>query len=458
MDHRNRLIEEPIPLLIRQLAVPVSVGFFFNTMYNIVDTWYAKYLSTEGLAALTLSFPLFFLIIALSSGLGTGTTALVSHALGAGKKSEANLLFVQAISYSLLLSIFVILFGVIGLPAFIGKLTSDSVVSEYALQYLRVIFWGTPLFLLQSILNAALSSRGDTQSYRNILIVGFFLNLILDPLFLFGVPILKIPAMGAAGIALATVLIQFVGLFYLFYKTWKAECYDNVHLSYFIPQPLQMGHITKQGIPASISMMTMALGVLVINIFLNWFGNTDALAAYGVAMRIEQIALLPAIGLNVAIVTLVSQNFGANRWKRIHESYRVSLKYGFYIMVVMLPLVLIFVNPLLRLFIEDESVVRIGRTYLYIEAITFYSYILLMNSTALLQGLKRPLFAIWIGIYRQLVAPIIVFYLFAKTFDMGVTGIWWGVCFVTWSAALITFAYARWSLRHTSVNLPSVDE
>jgi putative MATE family efflux protein len=450
MEQENRLINEPIPLLIRQLAIPVSVGFFFNTMYNIVDTWYAKYLSTEGLAALTLSFPFFFLIIALSSGLGTGTTALMSHALGAGNKPKANLLFVQAISYVSILSIVVVTAGLLGLKPLIGKLTADALVADYAFQYLRVIFLGTPLFLLQSILNGALNSRGDTKSYRNILIVGFVLNLLLDPLLLFGVPSLHIPAMGAAGIALATVLIQFVGLFYLLYKTLRANCFDGVKISDFIPQLEQVGDITKQGIPASISMMTMALGVLVINVYLNIFGSTDALAAYGVAMRVEQIALLPAIGLNVAIVTLVSHNFGANRWERIHESYRVSLKYGFYIIAVMLPLVIIFANPLLRLFIKDEAVVTIGRTYLYIEVVTFYAYILLMNSTALLQGLKQPLFAIWIGIYRQLIAPIIVFYLFAETFGMGVTGIWWGISFVTWSGALITFVYARRILKKVS--------
>lgn len=438
-----QLTSDPIPQLIRKIAIPTSVGFLFNTLYNVVDTFYGKFLHTEGLAALSLSFPIFFIIIALGSGISTGATALIANHLGAKDHREAGYTLAQAVTFSLLISALLILLGGLTIPPLLTQLSGSETVQRYATEYLLVILAGVPFFLLQAIFNAGLTSRGDTVSYRNVLIVGFLLNLLLDPLLLFGYEPLGIPSMGAAGIALATVLIQVFGTIYLALKAKREGAFEGVGVKALLPIVSKIKAIAQQGFPASLSMMTVALGILIINYFLELFGATTALAAYGIAVRIEQIALLPTIGLTTAILTISGQNFGAGKIERVRETYLTALKYGVYIMVVMLGIIIPLAPFLLSLFTKEKEVIAIGKEYLYIEIITFYSYVLLFSTTSLLQGLKRPNFAMIIGAFRQFLLPIPIFWLFGKLFGWGVSGIWWGIAIITWGAALIAFWYGK---------------
>jgi Na+-driven multidrug efflux pump len=188
--------------------------------------------------------------------------------------------------------------------------------------------------------------------------------------------------------------------------------------------------------------MTIAAGIFVITYFASKFGQT-VVAAYGAAVRIEQIVLLPALGLNVASLTLSAQNNGAKRFDRIKETVNTSLLYGAIIMGVGAVLVFFLAPYLMNIFTDDPEVISVGKLYLRIDALVLYAYVVLFIHISALQGMKKPLFAVIIGIYRQVVAPVSVFYLLAITAGMGARGIWWGICIVTWSAALIAFFYAR---------------
>ncbi|MFO8042631.1 MAG: MATE family efflux transporter [Alkalispirochaeta sp.] len=442
MQQQLDLVRDPIPYLIRRIAAPASIGMIFNTMYNIVDTYFGQYLATEGLAALSLSFPLFFVIIAAGSGIGTGATALISNALGARDHDTAVRYQAQAVSFGIIASLVLTAVGLlVAAPAY-RFMGARGQVLVLALDYMQVILFGTGFFLLNQIINAGLNARGDTRSFRNVLFIGMVLNVGLDPLFLFGFEPLGIPEMGAGGIALATVVIQGVSLIYMVTRARACGSFAGMKLADFVPRRAYFREIAVQGIPASLNMMTVALGMFVINFFIARNGSTEGLAAYGVALRIEQIALLPAMGLNTAILTLVGNNFGAGSFSRIRETFRTALVYGFIVMAVTLGVILPLAGLLMRQFTEDPVVIGIGRTYLYIEGLVYYAYVMLFGSVSFLQGMKRPMPAIWIGIYRQLLAPAAVFYLFAEIFGWGLPGIWWGIFTVTWSAALVMYAWA----------------
>jgi putative MATE family efflux protein len=337
---RLNLTTDPIPGLIRALAIPASVGMIFNTMYNVVDTYFGQFLSTDGLAALSLSFPFFFVIIAAGSGIATGATALISNALGEGDEQRAVHLQTQAISFGVLASIVLTAVGLLIAPAAYRFMGATEAVLELALQYIRVILYGTVFFLLNQIINAGLTSRGETRTLRNVLFIGMVLNIGLDPLFLFGYAPLGIPRMGAAGIALATVVIQAISVMYMAIRARAFEAFTGATLRSFRPVGKTFREIAVQGIPASLNMMTVALGMFIINFFIARAGSTEGLAAYGVGLRIEQIALLPSMGLTTAILSLTGNNFGAGHMERVRETFRVSLKYGFIVMFVMLGLVL----------------------------------------------------------------------------------------------------------------------
>ncbi len=441
------LVNEPIPKLIRQIAVPASVGFFFNTMYNVVDTYFAGLISTEGLAALSLSFPIFFILIAVGTGVSQGATALISNSLGADKEDEAFLYFFQSISFGILLAIVLTIIGLVITPSLFELLGAKDSYLKLCTDYMNTILLGTVFILLQSIINAALNAQGNTKTFRNVLIVGFLLNLVLDPWFMFGG--FGVPAMGIKGLALATIVVQLIGGAYLIVAVTKSKLWKGMHWEELIPKKKHFADIARQGFPASANMMTVALGIFVITWFISRF-STAGVAAYGIATRVEQIILLPTIGLNIAVLTLTGQNNGAQRWDRVRDVWLHSTKYGLTMMLVGGGILYAACDPLMRFFTQDEQVITIGTDYLKIAAITLCSYVILFQTVFMLQGLKRPMYAIWIGLYRQIFAPCLAFYLLAFVLDWKLYGIWWGIFIVTWSAAIVTWLYGRWTLNRIS--------
>lgn len=436
------LTKGSIPKLIRKIAIPASIGFFFNTMYNVVDTFYAGLLSTEALSAMSISFPVFFIILAFGSGISTGASALISNSLGEKNEKKARLYTAQSTSFGLILSVILTIIGLYVAPTLFRILGAEGSYLDLSLSYINVIFFGTVSIVMVHVLNSALISIGDTKTLRNILIIGFFMNLVLDPWFMFGG--FGLPAMGLAGIALATVIIIACQVFIILYKVIKSGLLNKDSWRLLMPQKKTYIDISKQGVPASLNMMTVAIGIFVITFFLSKFGK-EAVAAYGISTRIEQIALLPIIGLNMATLSLVGQNNGAKLFDRVKETIRRAQKYGLIIVTFGAFLMAVFATQLMKIFTDDAAVIEIGIVALYVAALTTWSYLILFLNTSALQGLKKPMYAIYIGLFRQIVAPLIVFSLLTPF--MGIYGIWWGVFGINWIAAIITLIYVRYVLK-----------
>jgi MATE family, multidrug efflux pump len=436
----NDLTTAPIPVLIRRLAIPASVGFFFNTMYNVVDTFWAGKLSTDALAALSLSFPVFFVLLAMGSGFSTGATALIGNALGRGDRREAARTASQGLVLTIPLAILVMVVGYTTTPALFRLLGASDEYLKICLEYMFVILGGTGVVLLFYMINGVLNAQGDMRSFRDYLIVATVLNIILDPWFMFGG--FGLPAMGVRGIAAATVLMQAGGVVFLLIRVRRTGLLFRSEGAHWTPDRRVMRAIVGQGIPASLNMMTVALGIFIITYFLSEFGQV-AVAAYGVATRIEQIVLLPTIGLNGATLTLAAQNGGGGLFDRVRLVIRKALIYGAGMTLIGSVLLFFGAAPLMKLFTTDAEVVAIGAHYLRIAAFIQFAYVILFVNTSALQGLKKPAFALWLGLYRQLVAPFALFWLATRVWDLGLNGIWIGIFAITWSAAAAAIVLAR---------------
>lgn len=439
------LTEGKVSTHIKRIAIPASVGWFFNTMFNVVDTFFAGKLGTASLAGMSMSFPIFFIVIALSSGFGTGTTALISNSLGAKDSKRANQYAKNALLLSIFMGAIITVFGSdIGRVLF-GIMGATGEGLNQGLRYISTIFMGAAFFIVNGSLNSLLSSQGDTVSYRNFLIMGFILNCLLDPLFIYGW--FGLPKMGTMGVALATIIIQMLGMIYLIYKVAKSE---RISFKMIIGEKIELSAISdvlRQGIPSSLNMMTIAIGIFVINYFIIKFGGEVAAAAYGASVRIEQIALLPALGLNIATLTLVGQNYGAKEYARIKEIYKTAIKYGLAIMTTAMVVIYPLSRVLVGFFNSNPDVVSIGSGYLRIEFLAFNTYVLLNISISLLQGLKKPVYAIYIGIYRQILMPILIFPILGQVLGLGLKGIWWGIVLINWSAVFIISVIAMYNLK-----------
>jgi putative MATE family efflux protein len=433
------LTTRPVRDVIRQVAIPASVGFFFHTMFNVVDTWWAGRIDTEAVAALALSLPVYFIITSLASGIATGATALMGAALGARDREQASLVAVQMLGFGVALSALMAWLGLSFAPPVFTWLGGGEYL-EKCLAYMNPIFACNAVSVFLYLFNSILQSRGDTKSFRNVLIVTALLNVALDPWFILGG--FGLPAMGIAGVAWATILLQAGGCVYLAIKARQTGLLKTNRGRNLIPRPAVIAEIAHQGFPASLNFMTIALGFFVIFRFVGRFGP-EATAAYGIATRIDQIILLPTIGLNVASLTITAQNYGAKRLDRILETFRTNLRYGAAVLLPLCVPLLIFARPLMSVFTDDPSVIAIGAGYLHVDAFTLFGYVVIFVSTSALQGMKRPMFAIWMGLGRQVVAPLALFTLFTTVMGFGILSLWLSVAAIVWCAACVAFWYAR---------------
>ena len=420
---------------LKRLAIPASTGAFFNTMYNVVDTYWAGQLSTDSLAALSVNFPMYMLVMSLGIGFSGAASALISNAIGAGDTRAAHTYLSKIMTIALVSFIAAAVILLFFLEDIFILLNSEGEVLRGAVSYAGIIVCGMPVINLAHVFAAALAARGDTVTYRNALIGGFVLNIGLDPLFMFTF------GMAERGVAAATVLIQIIASVYLFHRLLKAGGLKGVVRRDFLPDLKDIKEILGQAVPATMNFLTMALGTFVITWFVSAFGR-NPVAAYGAAVRVEQIALVPSAGLNTALAAMVGQNSGARRIDRVRKSFRLSLLAGAVLMVVILPPVLIFGRQIIGLFTETEEVVSMGYNYLLLQGITFYSYIILFQCNSVLQGLKKPAMIMWMGLYRQIIAPAGIFYLLCFTFGMAEKGVWRGLILVNWSAAVMTLFWA----------------
>lgn len=439
----SNLVSGNINSQIKRIAIPASIGFLFNTLFNVVDTIFAGQIGTEAIAGMAISFPIFFLLLALSMGLGNATTAL--NAISIGKKDTALLheYFKNAIFLGILFGIILPFIAFLFLEPLFALTGAKGVVLTVGLDYTKTILFGTIFFVMNYVLNGFLNAEGNTKPFRNFLIIGFFLNVILDPLFVIG--FWFIPAMGVKGIALATILVQGFGTIYLLYHVIQSNMFNKFQLKGRHITFQSIKEILGQAIPSSLSTATIALGVFIINYYVYLYGGSNTVAAYGIGMRIEQIALIPTIGLNIAALSIIGQSFGAKNFTRIKEARNKSTLYGVIIMLIATFIIVPFASFFISLFDDNPEVIQAGALYLRIEAIAFTTYVILNINVSVLQGIKKPKFTIAIGIYRQIV-PFALFFLLGTTLALGIYGVWYGIVLINWSAVIVIYLYTNYRL------------
>ena len=411
-----------IPRHVRDLALPASVGLFFQTMYNVVDTYYAGQVSETALAAVGLSFPVFLLVIGASSGLSRGSAGLVSNAIGAKAVDDQRRYISQSLSLGLFLSIALTIIGLLISGPIFRFLGAEDEFLALAIAYIRPIFLGTLFFIISGVSNAILTSSGDTKTYGSVLIVGFFLNLIFDPWFMHGG--FGLPAMGVAGIAWATVLIQLLGGAYLFSVVVRRGLLEVVNLSSFAPDLKTWWEIAVQALPATFNIVSIAIGFFAVNWFLERFG-VEAVAAYTATTRIEQIALLPTFGLYAAIMALVGQNNGAGKIGRVRQTMQYCITLGVSVNLVMAGLMFWFSPQLMGIFTNDAKVIDYGVRCLNVISLIHWSYILSAIHIAMLQALKRPTYGFFESVTRKITLPLPILWLLIVQWNYDIDWIWY---------------------------------
>jgi len=438
------LTKDSIWSLLRKVTIPASVGSLFQTFYNLVDTWFAGRISAEAIGAIAKSFPIYFVIIAVGVGIGAATNASIGNLIGEKKINKASMFVAQSVIFAVVMSIIVTLFGLNASNFLLGVMGSDAISIVLTREYLDIIFYGTFIVMIQISLNGALNAQGDTKSYRNVLIFSFFLNIFLNPLFIWGYGI--IPAFGIGGLAIATVIAQLIGTLYLIYKVNVCKLKKYLYIECFIPKPDMLRELFSQALPIMFSMLFIGVGIFNILYFIGQFGDL-ATAGYGAALRVEQVFLLPVIGLNTAVLSIGGQNFGAKQFPRIKELYFKALLFGSSFMVAAGIILFFGAEFFVSQFTNNSEAVMSGVIYLKVAALIGPIYPIFFITTAVFQALKKPIYSLYLSILRLTAIPFLSLWYVINIREGEYQDIFYTIMTTNWLMGLVVLIYMPFFLR-----------
>jgi len=413
----------------------------FTTLYNVVDVYYAGLLSTDAQAGLAIGYQAFFILMAVGFGLSSALSTLVSNAKGSGDAAEAQRYVVQGLAFGGVITASCMVIGWFLGPELIVLVSEPGAYRDAAMGYFYWLIFALPGFLLAYGGNGILQAHGDSRSMQRALMAAFIANIGLNPLFMFGLPGVW-SGMGFNGIAAATIISQTGVMVYILVRIFRLEVMQSVQITAFQPDKDSFRKIFAQLLPAGSAMIIMFISGFVVQFALKTFGG-HAVAAYGVALRIEQILLLPVLGMTGALLPIAGQNFGAQKYDRVREALKYCWGVGFAMTALATPILFFGGTFVMALFSNDPDVIRAGSSYLRVDAFLFPVYMMLFSINSLLQAFKQAIWTLWISVYRQGFAVAFFVWVFISFTDFGVQGVWFGIAAAVTSGWVLSLIILR---------------
>ena len=425
----------------RTLAIPAAFGMLFTTLYNVVDVYYAGLLSTDAQAGLAIGYQAFFILMAVGFGLSSALSTLVSNAKGSGDAAEAQRYVVQGLAFGGVITASCMVIGWFLGPELIVLVSEPGAYRDAAMGYFYWLIFALPGFLLAYGGNGILQAHGDSRSMQRALMAAFIANIGLNPLFMFGLPGVW-SGLGFNGIAAATIISQTGVMVYILVRIFRLEVMQSVQITTFQPDKDSFRKIFAQLLPAGSAMIIMFISGFVVQFALKTFGG-HAVAAYGVALRIEQILLLPVLGMTGALLPIAGQNFGAQKYDRVRKALKYCWGVGFAMTALATPILFFGGTFVMALFSNDPDVIRAGSSYLRVDAFLFPVYMMLFSINSLLQAFKQAIWTLWISVYRQGFAVAFFVWVFISFTDFGVQGVWFGIAAAVTSGWVLSLIILR---------------
>lgn len=451
---RDRILESDIIRTALTLAWPVMLSNAFQTVYNLTDAFWLGKVGPEAVAAPSISFPIIFLLIALSAGFAIAGLSLVSQYVGAGEYEKANKAAGQLLTILIVASTIVAVVGFF-LAEFILRLMNipEGVIGVTA-SYLKITFLGLPFMFFHFGFQALLRGYGDTRTPMILSVSTAVLDTILDPFFIFGW--LGLPAMGAAGAALTTVMTRGIGGVIGMYLLFSGKVGIKIKLADLKPDRQLMKRIVSIGLPSSIGQSGSALGFALLTSLIaaedKLLGGTGLLlSAYGIGNRISSLIQIVIMGGVSALTTMVGQNIGADQVDRAKEIVKKLFTTFIAISIVESILVYILRVPIYQFFIDNQEVINLGSNYMafFIPFIPFFT--LFRLCTSVFQAAGKTKISMAISLIRLWGMRILFSYVFYFVLKMGVNGIWMGLALGDVGSAILSIAWLSRSKWHQKI-------
>ena len=428
----NKMGVMPVGRLIVTMSLPIMISMLVQALYNVVDSMFVSRIDEYALTALSMAFPIQNLMIAVSVGLGVGVNAVLSRALGARDMKSVNHAAIGGLLLMVISSVAFMLGGVTIVRPFFEAQTDIAPIIEYGVTYTRIVMLGCFGLFMQILFERLLQSTGRTLHTMVSQGLGAIVNIVLDPILIFG--LFGLPKMGVAGAALATIIGQWAGA--------ALGLYMNVHMNPEVSMDLRgaklhgptIRRILAIGVPSVIMQSIGSVMTFCMNQILIAFSST-AVAVFGVYFKLQSFIFMPVFGLNNGTVPIIAYNYGARRADRMMKTIKIGVSAVFVIMVMGTALFQILPRELLMIFDASEELLRLGVPALRIISIHFPIAAICIGMGSVFQALGFSLYSMINSIVRQLVVLIPCAYVLGKVTG-SVDAVWWA--FIMAEAASLT--------------------
>ena len=440
---KNQILEGPIIKTLVVLGWPVMVSNLLHSMYNIVDTFWLGKLggveSTNAVAALQISWPIVFLLIAMAFGFGSAGIALVSQHTGAKNPKEANKSAGQVLSLSLIFGLTVGITGFIFSPAIVTLLGIQEGIAEVAITYLKIVFLGMPFMFVSMIFGFILRAYGDMVTPMKIETATVAVNLVLDPILIFG--LLGFSRMAVTGAAIATVFSRSISSLIAIYLLFSGRTGIKLTLPDLRPVKWRVIQIFRIGIPASIGHSGTAFGFVILMFIIARLPNQGVvLAGYGVANRLTNLMFIAIEGLGVGVSTILGQSLGAGNIPRAEEVARKGMLVMFLILIAASVFLFSIRHWAIQVFINNADVIAEGSNFIrvFVFGMAFFGIFRAVNSLFLGSGHNVPTMVL--DLVRLWGMRIPLAYLFGFVLGWNATGVWFGMALSNTLGAVVALA------------------
>jgi putative MATE family efflux protein len=404
----DKFIEDPKKALFK-LALPITLAMFVQIMYNIVDTAFVGRLGADAIAALTFSFPIFFILMALNNGISVGMSSRISRFLGSKEIKNAENTAIHGFLLCFLVGVSVFAIGMGTLKPIFGFFGAEGIVMELAISYMEIILIGVLFMFLANVLVNIFSAQGNTKVHMKVQIFALVINMILDPIFIY---VFGLGVRGAAiSSAISFTLAFLLTIYYIRTKSHLHLKKESFNFSYDI-----LKDIAKVGTPVTMNLLIMSFYVIFLNRFMSHFG-TDYIASLGLYSRLESFAVMPVMGFAMATMTLTAMFYGAKRYDLLKNISWYSIRISILFTLIMAILFFAFPSIILRIFTSDKTLLLLASNYVRIMVFVFPLMAIGLTSGRILQGIGKGLPGLVITSVRVFVVSIPLAYVFVFILD-----------------------------------------
>ena len=433
-ENREAILNGSITETLFKLSWPIMVGNTMQVLYNLADTFWVGKLGANSVAAISVGFPLVFLLISIGGGMTIAGTTLVAQYTGSDDKEMAN----HAAGQIFILVVFLsIIFGTAGFifdRTILGWIGAPQSIMADAVAYLDIIFAGVAFMFVFFVFTALLRGVGDTKTPMKMIVSSTIFNIVLDPFLILGWGFF--PAMGVRGAALATVISRALAGVYGIYLLFTGKKGIKLKFKNLVPDFELQKRIIKLGTPSAAEQSIIALGMTFLMGIVSEFG-TLAVAAYGIGNRILSVVMMPMRGLSMATTTMVGQTMGADDADRAEKIAWTAVGLTFGLMMILILITQIFPAQIISVFNDNSEVVEIGVAFLKIVGLSFGFLGVRIVIGGSFRGAGNTVAAMVLAVVALWGFRVPLAKLLSEYFQMGTTGIWWGMFISNFLSALI---------------------